>query len=287
MNISVWLSNEGRAYFVQNNSSLSKQRRASINSANGSTSTTTTNKPSITPPSMPSFEHKIDWFGVCFHNDNNNEKEGFHKATAVSINSKFSLIAIGTNRGIVYVYSAQNYSTTPVLSHKLVLTSWSSQSTSTASEDNSVESLEWTSDGYAISVGFKRRGLAVWSVYGGLLCSSSEMDDVFSGEQAYRLKDTYVKGINTLFWGPGNHHLFVLAGDLNSEDEEEKPTTKFFTIPFAKLALTSYLHSDNARRGLLQTDDRILLYNNGGDYQENNTTIDPAAVAWTHIQVFA
>jgi hypothetical protein len=38
---------------------------------------------------------------------------------------------------------------------------------------------------------------------------------------------------------------------------------------------------------LLQTDDRILLYNNGGDYQENNTTIDPAAVAWTHIQVLS
>ena len=35
---------------------------------------------------------------------------------------------------------------------------------------------------------------------------------------------------------------------------------------------------------MIQTDDRILLYNNGGDYQENNTTIDPAAVAWSHIQ---
>lgn len=32
-------------------------------------------------------------------------------------------------------------------------------------------------------------------------------------------------------------------------------------------------------------DDRMLLYNNSGDYQENNTAIDPAAVAWTHIQV--
>lgn len=32
-------------------------------------------------------------------------------------------------------------------------------------------------------------------------------------------------------------------------------------------------------------DDRLLLYNNGGDYQENNNTntIDPDAVAWTHI----
>lgn len=174
MNVSVWLSNEGRAYFVQNNSSLLNQRRASVNSSNGSPSK------SITSPSVPTFEKQNHWAGVCFHNDTK-ENNGFHKATSVSINSKFSLIAVGTEKGVVYVYSAQNYSSTPVLSHKLVLTSWSSQSS--GSQDNSVETLEWTSDGYAISVGFKRRGLAVWSVYGGLLCSSSEMDDVFDGEK--------------------------------------------------------------------------------------------------------
>ena len=33
-------------------------------------------------------------------------------------------------------------------------------------------------------------------------------------------------------------------------------------------------------------DDRILLYNYGGDYQENNTTtIDPDAVLWTQVLV--
>lgn len=45
------------------------------------------------------------------------------------------------------------------------------------------------------------------------------------------------------------------------------------------------LSQDNAKRGLLQMDDRMLLYNNSRDYQENSTAIDPAAVAWTHIQV--
>lgn len=32
-------------------------------------------------------------------------------------------------------------------------------------------------------------------------------------------------------------------------------------------------------------DDRMLMYNSSGDYQDESTTIDPAAVAWTHIQV--
>ncbi|CAO0800336.1 unnamed protein product [Mucor circinelloides] len=272
MNISVWLSNEGRAYFVQNNNTLSQERRSS----NGSTT--------ITSPNVPSFEKKIHWTGVCFHNSEHTEAKGkqklqdLHKATSVSINSKFSLIAIGTNRGVVYVYSANSYTATPVLSHKLELSSWASQNSSIHPEENAVESLEWTSDGYAISVGYKTHGLAVWSVYGGLLCASSEMDDVFGGDSAFRLKDTYVKGIQSLFWGPGNHQLYVLSKD------KDGTTSKLFTLSFAKSALTSYLHSDNAKRGLLLADDRILLYNNGGDYQENNTTIDPAAVAWTHIQ---
>lgn len=178
MNVSIWLSNEGRAYFVQNNSSLASQRRASINSnSNGSVSSKT-----VTSPSMPTYEKQLAWVGICFHSSTADGKEGFHKATSVSVNAKFSLIAVGTDKGVVYVYSAQNYSSTPVLSHKLVLTSWSAQSTH-GSDDNAVESLEWTSDGYAISVGFRKRGLAVWSVYGGLLCSSSEMDDVFDGEK--------------------------------------------------------------------------------------------------------
>ncbi|KAI9470023.1 MAG: RIC1-domain-containing protein [Benjaminiella poitrasii] len=234
MNSSIWLSNEGRAYFIQNSSTSLNNQHTSSNS-NGSSAVTAASF------NAPSFERKLNWTGVCFHGiRQSTEKHHDDRATTVAVNSKFSLIAIGTHRGIVYIYSAQSYTTAPVLSHKLELQSWSSRS---SVDGNLIESLEWTSDGYAISVGYKKHGLAVYSVYGGLLCATSEMDDVFSSD---RLKDTYVRGIRSLFWGPGNHQLFVL--------------------------------------GLLQTDDRILLYNNGGDYQENNTTIDPAAVAWTHIQ---
>lgn len=76
-------------------------------------------------------------------------------------------------------------------------------------------------------------------------------------------------------------------------------------MPFAKSAITNFhnavsdetpvfMHTsadtiiwkENARRGLLQMDDRILLYNYGGDYQENNTTtIDPDAALWTQVLV--
>lgn len=212
MNITVWLSNEGRAYFVQNNSSLSQRRRSSVQDSNGSSnpiSPTKSTSSHIPTPTMPTFEKKIHWTGVCFHNSQTDENNIEHRATSVAINSKFSLIAIGTNKGIVYIYSANSYTATPTLSHKLELTSWSSQSSYSTSEENSVESLEWTSDGYALAVAYKKHGLSVWSVYGGLLCATSEMDDVFGDESGYRLKDFYVKGIQTLV-SQKLFHIFLL-----------------------------------------------------------------------------
>jgi hypothetical protein len=43
------------------------------------------------------------------------------------------------------------------------------------------------------------------------------------------------------FWGPGNHQLFVLSNGKKQDEQVE--STKLFTIPFVKSALTSYLHS--------------------------------------------
>lgn len=241
LNLYIWLSNEGKAYFVQNKISDEDQQQK------GSTG--------------------LQWSGTCFYGKGETSLE--NKATNVAINSKFSLIAVGTRSGTVYVYSAQSYSTSPVLSHKLQLTSWRKSM-------GPVSFLSWTSDGYAISVGYEECGMSTWSVYGNMLFTSSELEEISNEEN---LKDTYMKGIQHLFWGPGNHHLFVLSKDKLKPEE-----SGLFILPFVKSALTSYLHSDNAKKGLLQMDDRMLLYNNSGDYQENNTAIDPAAVAWTHIQ---
>ncbi|KAG0941132.1 hypothetical protein G6F32_008538 [Rhizopus arrhizus] len=243
VNLHVWLSSEGKAYLIENKNN---------NSENKGLSPTATN-------------HRMQWSGVCFHGKEQTHLED--KATSVSINSKFSLIAVGTRSGVVYVYSTQSHTTPPVLSHKLQLTTWKKSV-------GSVSSLCWTSDGHAISVGYKEQGLSIWSVYGSMLFASNELDEASEEEN---LKDTYMKGVRSLFWGPGNHQLFILSTD-------EANTSNLFALPFVKSALTSYLHSDNAKRGLLQMDDRMLLYNNSRDYQENNTAIDPAAVAWTHIQ---
>ncbi|KAI9251182.1 RIC1-domain-containing protein [Sporodiniella umbellata] len=165
---------------------------------------------------------------MCFYGSRETGIE--NGATCVAINTNFSLIAVGTTNGTVFVYSVQSSNSPPVFSHKLQLTTW-------RKSVGPVSDLCWTSDGYAIAVGYKESGISTWSVYGNILFASNESDELFNEEN---LKDVYMRGTQRLFWGPGDHYLFTLSKD--------------------KIDIRS------------------------GNYQENNTAIDPAAVAWTHIQ---
>jgi hypothetical protein len=48
-------------------------------------------------PIMPSFSVQSSWSGLCFHNNDDENLQEQH-ATSISINARFSLIAIGTKR---------------------------------------------------------------------------------------------------------------------------------------------------------------------------------------------
>ncbi|KAI9252811.1 RIC1-domain-containing protein [Phascolomyces articulosus] len=275
MNVSVWITDAGRVYFIQNTGSTTpRQRRRSSSSRR--------------------VRDMITWTGTCFHGEEELLDAG-KQATSIAVNGKFSLIAVGTKSGKVYVYSANNYISAPTLSHEFIRQSNgpADMRSKINATESSIKSLAWTSDGYALAVGFESKGIAIWSVYGHLLSSISDIDDIFfsqrDGDEPYLSQDSYIKGVSSLFWGPGNHHLFILsAPELKDKSDDyfaiESERASLFTIPFAKSAITNFHNADNARRGLLQMDDRILLYNYGGDYQENNTTtIDPDAVLWTQV----
>ncbi|CAG8526735.1 18830_t:CDS:2, partial [Racocetra fulgida] len=95
------------------------------------------------------------WTGYCFHASDDLETVPKNRATCIAINAKFSLIAVGTE-GLVYLIDIY------VLAKKRCL--------------GSVTSLAWTSDGYAIAVGWQNEGMAVWSVYGRLLMTTVRDD---------------------------------------------------------------------------------------------------------------
>lgn len=70
---------------------------------------------------------------------------------------------------------------------------WSPTAASPKSESyGEVKTISWTSDGYALSVGYEGRGLAVWSVYGHLLCSTENAEDTSTSAVIVSDRNTYV-----------------------------------------------------------------------------------------------
>ncbi|CAG8513882.1 710_t:CDS:10 [Ambispora leptoticha] len=215
-----WITSDGRAYAVQFNEN-----------------------PPLPPAGVKN--PPIYWAGFSFHD------EGSSKATFIAINAKFSLLAVGTESGIVYIYFAKNYNGRPVTS------------------------IAWTSDGYAVAVGWRDEGLALWSVYGRLLMTSMSDD----GPQSLpnNFQDQFLCGIDNLFWGVGDYELFIL------HTKRKENECQIYSLPFVKSAVTGFHSPDNAKRGFLQMDDRLLLYR-GGD-QEDLSAINPDAIVWQHISI--
>lgn len=211
------------------------------------------------------------WSGYCFHGRDKQISSSTY-ATTISINAKFSLIAVGQQDGTVSIYFVKNYRGNVPLSHSLSL---KKALGSTASHLNSgaVTSLSWTADGYALAVGWEK-GFSVWSVFGKVLMTS--IKDDWEEFVPSTFQDQYLRGVQDLFWNLASTELFMLRSDTN-------PDAQLWTLAFAKSAITGIHHPDNTKRAFLQMDERLLLYK-GAD-QPDMSAINPDAAVWQHIQI--
>jgi hypothetical protein len=127
MNISTWITTDGKAYAVQ---------RISASKA----------KESGAPKRL--------FQGFGFHSPDN---ERLH-AVKAAINARFSLIAVGCANGTIQVYNAKDYAGHIPLSHKLI-------PPVSSSNPGNLTFLGYSPDGYCLFAGYER-GWAMWSVYG-------------------------------------------------------------------------------------------------------------------------
>jgi WD40 repeat protein len=126
MNLSTWITNDGRAYAVQRLSGASQDMD----------------------------DPRKLFKGYCFHIPENEEEY----AMKASINARFSLIAIGCTNGTVLIYSVRDYAGNIPLSYKL-------KPTVSLSSSGRINSLSYSPDGYCLFAGFEK-GWITWSVYG-------------------------------------------------------------------------------------------------------------------------
>ncbi|KAK4051297.1 WD40 repeat protein [Microbotryomycetes sp. JL221] len=246
---------------------------------------------------------KWKWEGVCFHpkpskEDSIDEQErelDLGKAgSTISVNEQFGLVAVGCEDGTLATYNLFParigqpfvHTITPVKPVKPTLSHISSlrqtlNTTSTGLQTGRVTSMSWTSDGYALAVGWQF-GWAIWSVYGRLgswsVQGSLATGYGVEGEKSDAFEDHFMNG----FWSPGNLELFILCPPPTYP--KHKPhDEQLFVVPFAKSAVSSLHTPDNTKHAFLQLDDRVLVYR-GAD-QPDMSVINPESDVWQHIKI--
>ncbi|CAO1625213.1 unnamed protein product [Parajaminaea phylloscopi] len=199
-------------------------------------------------------------------------------ARCTCINAKMGLVAIGQRDGAIAVYFLRSQSKA-VRSHVLSLRS-SLRSTSSGLTTGAAQTLQWTADGLALAVGWEH-GWAVWSAWGKLM-GHSFVDDHL-GSRSRNFADTFMSGVQHLFWGAGGSELFVLAGHRPSVTGGIKRPSQLFVIPHAKSAVAGQHSPDNTRFAFIQLDDALLVYR--GSDQPDMSIINPDSDVWQYIKI--
>ncbi|KAJ4499107.1 RIC1-domain-containing protein [Lentinula lateritia] len=283
--VESWIASDGRAYIVYliRNDEPSELPSDSKNASNINLSENDqlqTQK--LDHPRFADGSRNV-WMGTCIHDFETPrwvqkqrrvepEEHGSvyfepRRAVRTAINAKFSLIAVGMlGGGIQYTTFPADEGAVPT-SQQIEIHNPFNRRT------GPVCSMEWSSDGYVLAVGWQH-GWGLFSVGGRCLVSGFGVEDV--DEQKFQ--DTFMNGVVDLFWAPGNFELIVLAQpSLKSIDEQ------LFVIPFAKSATTGQHSPDNTRYAFLQLEDRALVYR-GAD-QPDISIINPESDVWQHIKV--
>lgn len=173
MNLSTWVTSDGRAYAVQRLTASQRQDSASGEPA----------------------EPKKLFKGYCFHTPQSSQD----RAVMCVINARFSLIAVGCADGNVRVYSARDYSgnIAPSHTHSVPVS---------AAAAGGLTTLSYSPDGYCLFAGFEK-GWATWSVYGKPLTSSFHADHAMAAANG----EEWLSGVLDAFWVAGASDLLLVS----------------------------------------------------------------------------
>ena len=150
-----WVMSDGRAYLVRFHEQKTSRLSEDLNSQ-------------ATASTSGSEEVEGQWSGTCIHPLQKPTTGGelVSKAVCIAINVKFSIIAIGLEAGAVRLSNFPLHGKPPDQQQHLVVPDVMARG-----KTGNVTAMEWTSDGYAVAVGWEH-GWAVISVGGRFLAST-------------------------------------------------------------------------------------------------------------------
>jgi hypothetical protein len=199
---------------------------------------------SADPPIKPT----VPLLGHCFHEGSD--------AIQSAINARFSEIAVGCRNGSIHLYNIRDYSGNVKLIRTVA---------PPLSSAGSVQCMRWSTDGYALFVGYET-GWALFSVYGMLNASS-----FLSGKGD---RESWLGGISQANWSFSGDSLFIVARD--------SPTCMWHQSMLKWNGAGNFTH-ENLQRPVLLSDNKILIYR--GQEQPDLTTIDRDALLWLTVTI--
>uniref|UniRef100_A0A7N0UYN2 RIC1 C-terminal alpha solenoid region domain-containing protein n=1 Tax=Kalanchoe fedtschenkoi TaxID=63787 RepID=A0A7N0UYN2_KALFE len=170
-------------------------------------------------------------------------------AVCTSLASEQLILAVGTRRGVVELY---DMTTSPSLIRSVSLYDWGY----TVEDTGCVSCIAWTRDNSAFAVGWKLRGLTVWSVSGCRLMStirqiglSSVSSPVVKTNQECKL-EPLMCGTKLMQWDEYGYRLYTI---------EEGSSERILAFSFGKCCLNRGVSGTTYARQVIYGEDRLLI----------------------------
>ncbi|CAN1159994.1 Guanine nucleotide exchange factor subunit RIC1 [Linum perenne] len=174
---------------------------------------------------------------------------GLGDAVCISVASDQQILAVGNRRGTIDLYDLANSSS---LIRTVSLYDWGYS----ADQTGSVSCIAWTPDNSAFAVGWKLRGLAVWSVSGCRLMSTmrqiglgSVSSPVVKSNQEWK-SEPLMGGTSKLQWDEYGYRLYAT---------EEGCLERIIAFSFGKCCLSRGVSGMTYVRQVIYGDDRLLV----------------------------
>lgn len=191
--------------------------------------------------------------GHKFHTVTTKESFAVHS----TINARFSLIAVGSNQGSVYLYNVKDYSGNVPLVRVLE---------PPTSSSGAVTAISCSGDGYGWAVGYEN-GWAFFSVFGMMNATS------FLSSSEQQQNETWLGGVAGVIWSFSGDALYMIPKSNNS----------VWMLDVLKWNSAGNFTQENMMRPVLYKDSKIMLYR--GQEQSDLTTIDKDALLWLSVPI--
>ncbi|KAK6920089.1 Ribosome control protein 1 [Dillenia turbinata] len=170
-------------------------------------------------------------------------------AVCASIASEQQILAVGTRRGVVELYDLAE---SAALIRSISLYDWGYS----VDDTGPVSCISWTPDNSAFAIGWKCRGLTVWSVSGCRLMStirqiglSSVSSPIVKPNQDFKFEPLVV-GTSLMQWDEFGYRLYAI---------EQGSSERIISFSFGKCCLNRGVSGSTYVRQVIYGEDRLLL----------------------------